>query len=114
MVAGCLGATLAYRAIFYRCLVCERLVEDEHEVVFEVVGHTTAVLCGVAYYHVLLRHNLYIRPFVKRIDHYIRVVGLGEGETHGAGALGRCHLCHDVVVGEIYTIVVGLCNLCLM
>ena len=52
-------------------------------------------------------HDPDVRSAVESVDHHARLVRFGERETHDRSPLGRGDLGLDVVVGEVYRILVG-------
>ena len=56
-------------------------------------------------------HDPDVRSAVESVDHHARLVRFGERETHDRSPLGRGDLGLDVVVGEVYRIIVGACLL---
>ena len=55
-----LNGAFAYVAIGNGGLVGEGLVKLQYEIVFEVVGHATAIAGGITYNHVLFGKNFYV------------------------------------------------------
>ena len=84
----------------------ERLVKDNDEVVFETFGHTSVVVSVVTYNLVFRRNNLHIRPFHISVDHHLGGIRLRKGETKDGRALRRCHFGHDIIVGQIHSIII--------
>ena len=103
-----------YRAVGDSGSVSEGFVEDQHEVVFKVIGHTTTIACGIANNHILRRNDLRMRPFIKSVKDYIGLIGLRKSETHGHGTLSGRKLGGHVVVGKIHFIIVRTRHLRLM
>ncbi len=89
----------------------ERLVETYDEPVSEVFGYTSAVARGVSYDGAVVGHHLDMRPAVECVDHHARFVRLGECESQHGCAVRGCDFCHDIVIGQIYAVIVGPCLL---
>ena len=66
---------------------------------------------GVAHDSPFVVHDPDVRSVVEGVDHHPRLVRFGERETHDRSPLGRGDLGLDVVVGEVYRIIVGACLL---
>ena len=86
----------------------ERLVEADDEPVAEIVGHAAAVARGVSYDGAAVGHDFDLRPAVEGVDHHARFVRLGKGEAQHGGAIRRSHFGHDIVVGQIDQVIIGL------
>ena len=111
---------LQFEVLLHGMVVCphlvegERLVEDDDKVVAEVLGHASAVACGVAHDFVLFGDYLDVRATVEGIHHHVCLVGFGEGEaevgaTFRGGDFGR-----EVIFGQVDAVVVGHRLLCLV
>ena len=85
----------------------ERLVELDHEIVLEILGYTATVLRRIADDLTLFRQHLHVRTLIQSVDHDVGMLVLGEGKTEHCRTLGRCQLRHDVMLGEIYLIIIG-------
>ena len=92
----------------------ERLVELDHEIVLEILGHTTTILRGVADDLTLFRQHLHVRTLIQSVDHDVGMFVLGEGETEHRRTLSRSQLRYDIMLGEIYLIIIGFGYLSLM
>ena len=86
----------------------DRLVEADDEPVAEIVGHAAAVARGVSYDGAAVGHDFDLRPAVEGVDHHARFVRLGKGEAQHGGAIRRSHFGHDIVVGQIDRVIIGL------
>ena len=91
-----------------------KLINEDlnNEIVFEVIGHSTAVLCGVADDFVFGRHNFYIRTVVERIYHHVGMLRLRKSDAEDGGTLCRSNLGCNVMIGQIHFIVIGLSCFC--
>ena len=52
--------------------------------------------------------TLTCEPAVEGVDHHARFVRLGKGEAQHGGAIRRSHFGHDIVVGQIDRVIIGL------
>ena len=94
--------------VAYHSLVCKRLVKLYNKIILEVIRHTTAVLCRVTDNLVFFRDNLHIRTLVEGIQHHVRVFTFREGKAEHHGALCRRQFRYDVILGQIYLIIIRL------
>ena len=90
--------------------VGKRTVELQDEVVLEAFGYTAAVACRVAHHLVLAWDDLDVGTAVEGIDDD-EVLAFGTGEAEDGGTARRGYLRRDVVVGEIYLIIMWLAHL---
>ena len=85
----------------------EGLVEADDEPVAEILGHAAAVACRITR-DGLRVDDLHARAAVEGVDDHTRLGALGECEAHHGGALRRGHFGHDIMVGQVDRVIVGL------
>ena len=84
----------------------ESLVEENHEIVLEVLRHTTTIASGIADDLSFVRQHFDIRPFVEGIYHDVGLICLWEGELHHDSTSCRSHFCDDIIVCQIHPIII--------
>ena len=89
----------------------ERFVELDDKVILEVLRHSAAVLGRITDDLVFFRNHLHIRAFVECVDNDISVLGFRIRETEHSGTLRRNEFRSNVVVCEIYLIIIRFGNL---
>ena len=114
MIIRLLLHTLAQASVREGCLISEWLIKLDHEIVLEIIGHATAVLRGITNDLVLLRNDLDGRTLIESVDHDIRMLILRESKAEHRGPVGRRQLRHDVVLRQVYLIIISLRHLSLV
>ena len=89
----------------------KRFVELDDEIILEVLRHSAAVLGRITDDLVFFRNHLHIRAFVECVDNDISVLGFRIRETEHNGTLRRNEFRSNVVVCEIYLIIIRFGNL---
>ena len=88
-------------------------VELYDEILLETFFHPPGIAACVASHLPTCGVNLYSRASLVSVDAHI-AVGIGEGEAEDARAVGRRKLCQDIMVSQIYAIVIRFCHFCLV
>ena len=96
------------------CGKSERLIEHQYKIILKVLRHSSTVLSCVADDLVLFRNHFHIRTVVESIYHYIRVFTLRKSETKHRRTAGRSNFGRDIMIGQIYFIIIRFGNLSFM
>ena len=85
-------------------LVSERLVEYHYEVVLEVFRNTTAITSCITDNLVFFRNHLDRRTTVVSIHYHIRIC-IWESETEHRSTFCRSHFSYDIILSQVYLII---------
>ena len=93
-------------AFVNRCCIGKRFIESYHKIVSEVFGNSTAVAGCIANYLVLAGNDLDIGTSIKSIHHHVATFAFREGEAEDCGTTCGSNLCDDIVISQIYLIII--------
>ena len=85
-------------------LISERLVEYHYEVVLEVFRNTTAITSCITDNLVFFRNHLDRRTTVVSIHYHIRIC-IWESETEHRSTFCRSHFSYDIILSQVYLII---------
>jgi len=92
----------------------ERSIKFHHEIIFKVIRHSSAILCCIAGYRVVLLIYPNKRTVIKCVYHDIRIFTFRESKSKISRTFCRSDLRLYIVVSQIYTIIIRSCRLSLM